>query len=423
MSSKGLSLWLVVLMNLNVVLGSALFIGIPKIANIAGPWAGISWLLCGLLFLPILLVFANFAQLYPFAGGVYVYVRKTLGDGIALLCGWSYFCSLTAANVFVAQGFCNHLKELFVMPVSVVTLCLLLIVLFSFIALKGVELLETLQVFISGLKFIPLLIVLLAGGITLYLHGVGQPWLWPCDSNWVAQSFPITVFGFVGIEVCCSIAHMIQDGQKNTSKALIISWLLITATYGVIQLAIQFIFNHQVVPAQAFVLAVEHLPCAAWLQVLLKGLVHIGIMASYLGGAYSVFFANNWNFYAMVKDLKLDKFSRLAKLNEFGQADGAVVLQAGLMMLLLLLPESVLLVIADVTNIVAYALVGYAGWWLAYHSKTAGLMGKLIALSCLGSCLILAKILLQSSQQLLWLTMLLLPGALYHYFASTKPSL
>ena len=111
MTRNKISLFTVILININVIIGSGFFIGAQVISNKGGILAPFSWIVWGLIMLPLVLVLAKLARLYPHAGGLYVYAHKALNKFWAFVSGWGYFVGTIAGNAIVihlfGKGFCS----------------------------------------------------------------------------------------------------------------------------------------------------------------------------------------------------------------------------------------------------------------------------------------------------------------------------
>src|SRR5579862_8567610 len=104
--------WVAILINANIVIGSAFFLHAQKISSATGLIAPIAWLLCGLMLFPLVIILAHLARTYPTAGGIYVYSQKQLGQFWGFVSGWGYFIGTIAANAAVLHAFSTELQKL-----------------------------------------------------------------------------------------------------------------------------------------------------------------------------------------------------------------------------------------------------------------------------------------------------------------------
>jgi len=168
--NKKISLLLAIIININIVVGGGFFLSIRAgITNDAGSLASFSWILVGLMLLPLTLALANLAQKYPVSGGLYVYSQKTLGSLWGFISGWGYYIGTAAGNAVIIHEFrklseqtaaTSFLYNTF--GIGGFSLDLFFISLFALLNLFNVEILGKVQTIFTTLKTIPFLLVILA---------------------------------------------------------------------------------------------------------------------------------------------------------------------------------------------------------------------------------------------------------------------
>ena len=80
MSKKKISLFLAIIVNINIVIGGGFFLSIQTLSPQAGVLAPLSWLVVGLLLFPLTLALATLAKQHAVSGGLFVYSHKKPGD-------------------------------------------------------------------------------------------------------------------------------------------------------------------------------------------------------------------------------------------------------------------------------------------------------------------------------------------------------
>jgi amino acid transporter len=96
---RGLGVWQATALNVTMVVGAGVFITIPPmLANVAGPWALLGWLLAGLLIICDGFVWSELGASLPGSGGSYRYLlesygSKTWGRLTAFLFIWQFLIS------------------------------------------------------------------------------------------------------------------------------------------------------------------------------------------------------------------------------------------------------------------------------------------------------------------------------------------
>lgn len=92
-----LSLFDVVCIGVNAIVGSGVFALPDDMHRAMGGWSPFAYVLCGVLLLPVALCFTELAGRFEKSGGAYVYAREAFGAQVGFLVGW--YCW---ANTFIA---------------------------------------------------------------------------------------------------------------------------------------------------------------------------------------------------------------------------------------------------------------------------------------------------------------------------------
>src|SRR5262249_674600 len=103
---RGIRKWDVVGLVINSVVGAGIF-GLPACAYaLAGPYSLLSFVVCSIPILLIVLCFAEVSSRFDSSGGPYLYARMTFGSFVGFEIGWLAWLARTAAfaalcNLFV----------------------------------------------------------------------------------------------------------------------------------------------------------------------------------------------------------------------------------------------------------------------------------------------------------------------------------
>lgn len=287
--------------------------------------------------LPIAIISSFFASRFPQRGGVYVWVRESLGLRLGFLAIWlQWLYNLLwypTAMVFVVETFFYG----FGINASRLELMLLVTGLFWMITLANCFGMR-ISGFISTAgavigTIVP--IMLLIGLALFWIHG-GQKIGISQGQNWT-NLLPLTVnllFGLMGIEMSCVHANDVKQPRKSYPRALIISSCLIVILLAVSSLAIAIVVPHETLNVvnganQAFVTMLNYAG-APFLKSYVMSLISIGglacIGAWIIGPSKGLFVAST--------DGCLPKF--LAKTNIYEVPQRLLIIQAGLVSLLCL---------------------------------------------------------------------------------------
>jgi len=98
------------------MIGSGIFIVSADISRTLGSpgWLLIAWILTGIITVLGALAFGELAAMYPRAGGMYVFLRESMGPIMGFLYGWTLFIVIQTGTIAaVAVGFGKFLGVLF----------------------------------------------------------------------------------------------------------------------------------------------------------------------------------------------------------------------------------------------------------------------------------------------------------------------
>lgn len=381
MAHPKISFWIAVIVNINIVIGSAFFLGAQKISSSCGFFAPLIWLMCGALLLPLVIILTRLAKQYPTAGGLYVYSQKLLGPKWGMLSGWGYFIGTIAGNAVLIHAFAQYLQGSALAPVLTslhlmdVKLDILFIVFFSFLTLRNVQLFEKAHIAFTILKTIPIA-ALLIGALTLFKVDYFTN-IEPFHFDGFLQAFPMVFFAYIGIEACCAVVDQIK-GHRNGHRVMIVSFVIIMLTYTILQALI--FCAHGATNINPFLNILPQLTSNKFLATWGNSLIYVSILSSFLGGFYGMFYCNNWNVYAIAQNKNFIGSSYLTKLNKNGMPWVAIFTQSALLIVFLLITQSnhSLVTMSDFGVTIAYLLSSVA--FLMLFRKS--LLGVLSLLAC-----------------------------------------
>lgn len=355
---RKISLTTAILININIIVGSAFFIGAKDIAIQNGKFAPLVWIIFGLTLLPLILVLSHLSTIYPHAGGLYVYSQKHLGNFGGFLSGWGYYIGTIAGNAIIIHKFSERINEFgqnILQPTTfnLLSMDIFFISVFTIFNLLNINFLEKLQFIFTGLKAIPIVILVLS---SIYLFSFKNIASAPMKLDGFTDSIPLVLFAFLGFEACCAISHQIENGKKNTGKAILISFFLIMFLYSLMQFGILTIFG--ATPIAPFLGILPKLTSNKLVIFFGNKIINLAIISSFLGGFYSMFYANNWNLYAIAKEKQILFSNQLIKTNKNNVPHIAIIVQGILVTIFLLITQntSYLITMGDFGVMIAYLL-------------------------------------------------------------------
>lgn len=386
MSKSQIPFWIAVIININIVIGSAFFLGAPRIAALGGFLAPCAWLLCGLLLFPLVLVLARLAREYPTAGGIYVYSKERLGRVWGFLSGWGYFIGTVAGNAAVIHAFSQQLhasswmvEKFATWGITDVWVDIAMVCIFTIFNLLNVTFFERLQITFALIKSIPFLLLACAAPMICSFSSIGEM---SYNIEGLFSSIPFVLFAYIGVEACCAIADQIQGGHRAGARAILTSFIIIVSIYTVFQALLLCSGDSSL---GAFLSILPKLTSNKMIITFGNNLIFSSILVSFLAGFYGMFYYNNWNLYAMAEENSLPCSAFIRTKNKQNIPWVCVIIQSVLVLIGIvgLRTSTALITIGDFGVLLAYALSIFS----YLHFKRS-----FLGLSALGSCGILLYI-------------------------------
>ena len=391
---KKISLLTAILININIIIGVAFFLGAGGILKKSGSLSFVSWIAWGLIVLPIVLILAKFTKIYPLAGGLYIYAHKILGSFWGFVSGWGLFIGTVAGNAIIIYAFGQGISNLGFKPILTkigltdFSFTIFLIILFTFLNFANINFLEKTNQIFAIFKVIPLFFVLIS---TLFLFNINNVTTTPTNLAGFFGSIPFIIFAYMGFECCCAIAHQIKDGQKNASKAILISFGIIMLIYAILQFCMLSIFGINTI--NPFLEILPKLTTNNSLIFFGNSIIQIAILSSFLAGFYATFYANNWVLYAIAKEKCLPFSKTLTKLNTYKMPWICMTAQAILIITFLFITQNkyYLITMSVFGVVIAYFLSTIAFIFMFFKKKNLkniilGILGSLSGICFLYIC-------------------------------------
>jgi APA family basic amino acid/polyamine antiporter len=226
---------------LGTMLGAGIFVLSGTVAQEAGPAATISFVLAGLVCLPISMTISELVTAMPQEGGAYNQVSRTIGGPAATVVGSVNWLGLMFATGFYLIGFAEYVADFVPVPNWIGELGAGLV--FVFFNYRGAKLTGTAQTII-----VAILIVILgffAGfgffNIEPELHEPFAPYGWGAAFGTVG----LIIVSFTGFEKVSTVAEEIKKPGRNLPWAIIGSVVLATILYAAVVYVMTGIISYQ----------------------------------------------------------------------------------------------------------------------------------------------------------------------------------
>lgn len=375
-----LSLFSALLININIMLGTGVFVNTVLLAQKMGTWGSALYLLAAVIMLPLILCIARLTQTYP-GGNFYTY-GAALHPFWGFVSSWSYFVGKLATAALGIHVFSLFMQDVFPALEVYPTLMLdsALIGLFVGLNFLHVKTGSKIQSLFLMAKFTPITLIIFYG-----LHSLEKITIHAPNHIWknLPIALPLTIFCCLGFETACSLAQHIENAKQNAARVILISFgILITLAF-----LYQTFFSLTLGPVLAqqtdYTEALPvffHRVAPAFAQVFIP-LASIAIALSALGGAYGVMYSNMWNLYALAQHNHLIGSSFFKMENQY-QIPYYCVLLEGVICLMHLLFSYGSQIPLQYTNTLA-CLTAYTISIVSLYATEKTMLSKIGLLSCL----------------------------------------
>lgn len=290
-----------ILINLNIMLSSGIFLNTITIAKFSGGLSPLNYLIVGLLMLPIISCMAQLIKMYPL-GSFYLYGAKQISPALGFLSSWSYFTGKLASSAimihFAMWLIKNSLPIFNNIDIWYMDICI--VALFASLNMFKMKAGSTIQKSFMFFKSIPIIFIILVG--FLFFTGSNfeaQYIMW----SGVPLSLPFVVYAFSGFEASCSLSQHIENSKENGPKAVFYSFAIAVLSAILYQTSFFGAVGAKLLSAasnfESFAIFFSNIFGAESMLGKLKVLPQLAIASSALGGAYGVFFSNQWNLYEL----------------------------------------------------------------------------------------------------------------------------
>lgn len=391
MAKGGLSLFGAIMMNVNLMVGAAAFIGPAMMAQYAHSASFYGWIWAALLFFPVVWSIAQITKLYPGKGSFYAYSKNGISSTAGFISGWVYFLGYVSIGSVQLLNLTEILSKQFQNPffadnVTLVTLFLLTALLFlSFLPIKAIEKLQTSA---TLFKLTPLLIVL--GSIPLYFSFDKIPSPFATSPTLLLPTVPMAIFGFWGFEGACSVSHLI-DGDKNTpAKAILYGFGIASSIYLLFHLGLLLLMGAKPLTTEGVSSFINYMNLNPQIKHYISALISSAIIVAHINAVFGGMIANGSIFCAMAEEKLVFLSNMLSTRTDAGRPFGAVIAHTlGLFLFVTLIASKTILnAMSNLGLLTAFFLTIISLYLL--QAKKKDTVGKAISILGLGSCTLLS---------------------------------
>lgn len=390
-SSKKLSLTSAIFINLNVMIGTGIFINTFDLSTKVGILGCLLYPIVGIFMLPLIAVFGQLLAYFP-TGGLYAF-GKSSSRFLGFLSCWSYFFGkLASCSVMLFVG-ASTLEQLipYLHGYNPINISIIILMFFTCLNLLDMKTGIMVQSFFLTSKSIPIVFALVAGIILFDTSGITFN---ASILQSITTNIPLVLYCLAGFETACALSRNIENPSVNGPKAVYYSFGIIMLLYGIFQ-GLVYISIHSslaqinsyqdIFPAIAYKLIDS--PVIAQKMAFL---LNFAIGSSALGGAYGILFSNSWNLYTLAENNHLIGSSKFKQLNIHNTPWVAVLFQAIVCMTFLLCNQASVLPLrrtAALGIVIAYTISAFAYYQLLQRTKNSH-NSKVIAIAAFITCML-----------------------------------
>jgi APA family basic amino acid/polyamine antiporter len=234
---KGLSLFALTMIAIGSTIGSGVFKTPTDIAQSVPSvtWMTILWVAGGLVSMIGALVFAELGTKISNAGGVYSYLRETMGELPAFLYGWCLLTVVSSGTIAaLIVVFADYMQKFFnysdnMIPV-VAGVSIFVLTLFNTFSLKASEWFANIATILKMIGIFGVIIILLFFGKDAASTSVVAPLVNEGDFNW-AKAFVGVLWSYTGWHYASFVSGDAKNPQRDVPLAMIIGTLVVTVIY------------------------------------------------------------------------------------------------------------------------------------------------------------------------------------------------
>lgn len=235
MEKSKLGFWSIVLLGINGIIGSGIFLLPNKAVGLIGPASLLVMIFDMLLVLAITFCFAEASGLFKDNGGPYIYAKEAFGDFIGYEVGFLTWITRIIAFSTMTVGFATALGGLIpslsgeIMKDAIVTVIVLVL---AAVNIRGIELYKIVQNVATVAKIVPFVLFIAIGAF--YIEPANFTPLFPGGQYTPGTFGPAAVmlfFAFTGFESLAVAAAEMENPQKNLPRATLITIFTVSAIY------------------------------------------------------------------------------------------------------------------------------------------------------------------------------------------------
>ncbi len=337
-----LSLLSASLININIMLGTGIFINTVVLTKETGSLSAFMYLGVALLLLPLILTIGKLIHYHPKSGTFYDF-GLSVSPFFGFLNSWSYFIGklgTAALGIHVCISFLQHIiPALRAIPILPFDACV--IVLFALLNLLNLKMGQAIQYAFISIKLIPLFFVIFAG---LFLISGAHFTAEAFQFQGVPLAMPFIIYAYTGFEASTSLSTRIENPKKNAARAIFISYGVVVTILVLFQLMFYGALGTALgaLPAgylDAFPAFLSKITFSAPVRNIVQTVLHLAIASSSLGASYGIMYSNSWNLYTLAQNDHTFAKKLLTSFNIHGMPYACILVEGFLALIYLFITQ------------------------------------------------------------------------------------
>lgn len=213
---------------MNAMIGVGIFTTPAKLAVTVGPAGILTYLFSIVAVLFMALSLARLAKVFPQEGSFYNYAKQWGGHYMGLLAAASYVLGIIIALGLLTRIASQYFHQ-FIPAISVESFGLIIVGIIALLNIAGMRIMQTGQIILLSCTLFALFsIIALCFSNADYNNLI--PFM-PHDWTSILESVSAAVFSFLGFESATSLYSIVKNPEKNVSKAIVFSLLIVGLIY------------------------------------------------------------------------------------------------------------------------------------------------------------------------------------------------
>ena len=232
--NRSLSLPLLTFYGLGTIIGAGIYVLVGEVANIAGMYAPISFLVASIVAGFTAFSYAELSARFPKSAGEAIYIQEGFNVRyLSMVTGLLIILVGIVSCATLANGFVNYLNEFFLLPHWLVLVVLILLL--GCVAAWGITQSVTIAFVLTLIEIGGLLLIIWVAGDSLVTLPERLPEMIPTMDFIVWQGIFfggfLAFYAFVGFEDMVNVAEEVKNPTRNLPFAIIIALVVSSLLY------------------------------------------------------------------------------------------------------------------------------------------------------------------------------------------------